>query len=483
MYYIINQVDIFGTNRILRKARLESTANTELKRRFWWARLHWMIKEKLIPPPPRKWPCWNGFLSSPASNGWRSLLNAEVLTISPFSSKVLQSSLRPSVTLLRVRSLAFFFSKISYHFRSHLNFNVRNRLTSFQWSGAGFSVTNASFQRKSSLNQSNVPHWNNVNENIKQQHWIELIISPSLLLWVYAIESTVYIICWSTKLIRWHSRYSSIKLWISAETLHNARLSSSGPGSKSAQSSSNMDPRRQIESRRTGTSIGTDRIAGGAKSAQSGNDPNITSPPRSSNRNGYGYRWMTYICFDLFSECVDKNVWWVTYAGDNLQTAVTVAKECVMIDPLLRLIQVEASLITASAEKRKQLQVIFKDPLSTPKFINPFNRSVRPSSNPNWWNIWHNPNCLIHSQMEGLVDVHSGSYCFVLDGNTFECLRSYNPPLLERIVHRAKVFARMAPEDKQHLIEILQKIGYRFTIDFNLWQNTMNQHLNQSTNH
>ena len=76
-------------------------------------------------------------------------------------------------------------------------------------------------------------------------------------------------------------------------------------------------------------------------------------------------------------------MWWVTYAGDNLQTAVTVAKECVMIDPLLRLIQVEASLITASAEKRKQLQVIFKDPLSTPKFINPFNRSVRPSSNPN----------------------------------------------------------------------------------------------------
>jgi len=66
--------------------------------------------------------------------------------------------------------------------------------------------------------------------------------------------------------------------------------------------------------------------------------------------------------------------------------------------------------------------------------------------------------------MEGIIDVHSGDYCFILDGTTFECLRTYDLPLLEKIVHRAKVFARMAPEDKQHLIEILQGIGYHLLL-------------------
>ena len=32
--------------------------------------------------------------------------------------------------------------------------------------------------------------------------------------------------------------------------------------------------------------------------------------------------------------------------------------------------------------------------------------------------------------------------------------------LFQKVIHRAKVFARMAPEDKQYLIESLQKIGY-----------------------
>ena len=54
----------------------------------------------------------------------------------------------------------------------------------------------------------------------------------------------------------------------------------------------------------------------------------------------------------------------------------------------------------------------------------------------------------------------SGNYCFVLDGSSFELLRIHNPALLDRCIHRAKVFARMSPEHKQHLIECLQKLGW-----------------------
>lgn len=62
--------------------------------------------------------------------------------------------------------------------------------------------------------------------------------------------------------------------------------------------------------------------------------------------------------------------------------------------------------------------------------------------------------------MKNTVDVHNGNYCFVMDGPSFESLRTFDSTLLEKIIHRSKVFARMAPEDKQHLVEILQKIGY-----------------------
>ena len=63
--------------------------------------------------------------------------------------------------------------------------------------------------------------------------------------------------------------------------------------------------------------------------------------------------------------------------------------------------------------------------------------------------------------MKKSVSVHDGDYCFALDGPTFKLLRMYDRDQAEKVIHRAKVFARMAPEDKQHLIEILQKIGYR----------------------
>jgi magnesium-transporting ATPase (P-type) len=58
-----------------------------------------------------------------------------------------------------------------------------------------------------------------------------------------------------------------------------------------------------------------------------------------------------------------------------------------------------------------------------------------------------------------LRDVHSSNFCLTLDGSTFEALRIHDPALLEKVAVRAKVFARMAPEDKQRLIEILQRMG------------------------
>ena len=67
---------------------------------------------------------------------------------------------------------------------------------------------------------------------------------------------------------------------------------------------------------------------------------------------------------------------------------------------------------------------------------------------------------LLIFQMRKTQGIHNGDYCFSMDGPSFELLRIHDPELLDKCIHRCKIFARMAPEYKQHLIEALQKMGY-----------------------
>ncbi|CAG2108240.1 unnamed protein product, partial [Medioppia subpectinata] len=47
-----------------------------------------------------------------------------------------------------------------------------------------------------------------------------------------------------------------------------------------------------------------------------------------------------------------------------------------------------------------------------------------------------------------------------ITGKTFKILRDYYPDLLKKVAIRGTVFARMAPEQKQQLVELLQELGY-----------------------
>ncbi len=48
------------------------------------------------------------------------------------------------------------------------------------------------------------------------------------------------------------------------------------------------------------------------------------------------------------------------------------------------------------------------------------------------------------------------SYCFAVDGPSFEVLCQSFPEVLERVCVRGAVFARMSPDQKQTLVEQLQ---------------------------
>lgn len=52
------------------------------------------------------------------------------------------------------------------------------------------------------------------------------------------------------------------------------------------------------------------------------------------------------------------------------------------------------------------------------------------------------------------------NYRFAMTGKTWAALKEYHPELLQKIVARGTIFARMSPENKQQLVQELQGIGY-----------------------
>ena len=58
------------------------------------------------------------------------------------------------------------------------------------------------------------------------------------------------------------------------------------------------------------------------------------------------------------------------------------------------------------------------------------------------------------------IPVSTTDFHIVATGKTFSALRRFYPDLLRRVIVCGTVFARMAPEQKQQLIELLQELGY-----------------------
>lgn len=47
-----------------------------------------------------------------------------------------------------------------------------------------------------------------------------------------------------------------------------------------------------------------------------------------------------------------------------------------------------------------------------------------------------------------------------MTGQTFKVVREYYPELIPQFMVRGAIYARMAPEQKQQLVEMLQSTGY-----------------------
>merc|ERR1719336_1747061 len=115
--------------------------------------------------------------------------------------------------------------------------------------------------------------------------------------------------------------------------------------------------------------------------------------------------------------------------GDNIQTAISVGRDC-------ELVKTDQTIIRVEAEEGAggQLAVTYSLPESETASI------------------------LVAASSQ-IQDMTSDNYVFACDGNTFRNIRGRDPELFKRIVHRGKIFARMLPEQKIELIECLKQLG------------------------
>jgi cation-transporting ATPase 13A3/4/5 len=136
---------------------------------------------------------------------------------------------------------------------------------------------------------------------------------------------------------------------------------------------------------------------------------------------------------DVIKRLKAANIRTIMCTGDNILTALSVARDCDMINEEDRVIIIEANhgeapkFSYAEIVKQKVREIEFDPKSNTCK------------------------EAALYSQ-----DSH---YHFAVNGKSFAVIRSEHPDLLKKLAVRGAVFGRMSPDQKQQLVEELQELG------------------------
>ncbi|XP_011703972.1 PREDICTED: probable cation-transporting ATPase 13A3 isoform X3 [Wasmannia auropunctata] len=144
----------------------------------------------------------------------------------------------------------------------------------------------------------------------------------------------------------------------------------------------------------------------------------------------------------VITELREANIRVMMITGDNIQTAVSVARECGILSIEEHIVDVTV----VSNEEKDHPEIIFN--IQSPE-------SPKLSSQ----------NQDRHLQMSPTIeDIESGTancnYRFALTGQTWQAIREHRPELVDRICVRGAIFARMSSDQKQQLIVELMRLGY-----------------------
>nr|XP_020664199.1 probable cation-transporting ATPase 13A3 [Pogona vitticeps] len=137
------------------------------------------------------------------------------------------------------------------------------------------------------------------------------------------------------------------------------------------------------------------------------------------------------------------NIRTVMVTGDNMLTAVSVARDCGMVLPQDQVIVAEALPPRDGQPARinwHYANALAKGPDSSPAIDSE-----------------EIPIKLAH---ESLEEVHAAKYHFAMDGKSFAVIQEHFQDLMPKLVLHGTVFARMAPDQKTQLVEALQNVDY-----------------------
>ncbi|XP_033763289.1 probable cation-transporting ATPase 13A3 [Pecten maximus] len=139
----------------------------------------------------------------------------------------------------------------------------------------------------------------------------------------------------------------------------------------------------------------------------------------------------------VIQDLKEANIRTVMVTGDNMLTALSVARECKMVDQHEKVILVQAYPPQGKADP--SIEFINTD--STSDKVKQFDKSATGAET--------------KISMPGLQYYH-----FAMEGTSWAIIRQYFPEIFPKLVVRGTVFARMSPDQKAQLVEALQELGY-----------------------
>ncbi|GAB0092078.1 Cation-transporting ATPase [Sergentomyia squamirostris] len=179
----------------------------------------------------------------------------------------------------------------------------------------------------------------------------------------------------------------------------------------------------------------------------------------------------------VISSLLRANIRTVMVTGDNILTAVSVAKDCGMITKHQSIIMVNARTIRDTT-----YELYYNLTHPTGDLANNANKVLNGDAHDSIDSLYTADTCTTthttvstaHEMECGGIrmgddcndmtmlppDLPSNNYRFAMTGRTWAVVKQHFPELLERFVTRGVVFARMAPEQKQSLVTELQQLGY-----------------------
>ncbi|CAG5133043.1 unnamed protein product, partial [Candidula unifasciata] len=136
----------------------------------------------------------------------------------------------------------------------------------------------------------------------------------------------------------------------------------------------------------------------------------------------------------VINQLIDADIRVIMVTGDNMLTALSVAREVQMVERTDRIILVQA-YPPQMGHSDVSLEFVYADDSGTKvEEVVAMDKKIQ-------------------------IDENSPRFHFALTGKTWAVIRQHCPNLLNKIVVRGAVFARMAPEQKGQLVEVLQDVG------------------------